>query len=269
VDHPLDDCRLKVARAKQQFDALHGEIALFFKDNPYVATIGVDPETGDQIFDAPEPPHFKRSWGVIVGEIAHNCRSALDWLIHVLIAESGGEAHGKTAFPISETESGYLKAVRRGGTTYRDWLLAGLPDTLKERIDALQPYQRGDLARTDALLVLRYLTDRDKHRHLHPAYAWINLPSKAFLIKADSPARNIKIRLPAEGGVDMQADFKDGKAGADAGIVYYPKVTVKREPGVEVVFGAEPSHVTGLDDLRHLIGYVEQIIESFDADLKP
>jgi hypothetical protein len=267
MDHPLDDCRLKIARAKQQFDALRDEIADYFKGNPYVATIGVDPQSGDQVFEAAEPPRFKRSWGVIVGEIAHNCRSALDWLIHVLITESGGEPHGKTAFPISETEDGYFRVVRRGGITYRDWLLDGLSDSLKERIDAFQPYKRGDLAYADALVALRYLTDRDKHRHLHPAYGWINMPSTAFLLRADTDVRNIKLRLPAKGGVEMQADFKGGGRGADPGIVFYPKVQVKRNPGVEVVFGSEPDKMHGLDDLRQLIGYVETIIESFSRDL--
>ena len=58
MDHTLDDCRLKNSRAKQQFDALQDEIATYFKDKPYIATIGDDPLTGDQIVEAPEPPHF-------------------------------------------------------------------------------------------------------------------------------------------------------------------------------------------------------------------
>jgi hypothetical protein len=131
MDHPLDDCRLKIARAKEQFDALRDEIAEFSQNNPYAATIRLDPETGDEIFEATDPPRFKRSWGVLVGEIAHNLRSALDWLVHELVTEASGEPHGKTAFPISETEGGYLRVVRRGGVSYRDWLLAGVPDKLK------------------------------------------------------------------------------------------------------------------------------------------
>ena len=66
----------------------------------------------------------------------------------------------------------------------------------------------------------------------------------------------------------MQADFKGGGRG-DAGLVFYSKVQVKREPGVEVVFGTEPDRMHGLDDIRDLILYVESIIESFSADLKP
>jgi hypothetical protein len=268
VSHPLDDCRLKIARAKQQFDTLRDEIAGYFKDNPYVATIGLDPQTGDQIFEAPEPPHFKRSWGVNLGEIAHNCRSALDWLINVLVTESGGKPHDKTAFPISQTEDAYLRVVRRGGITYRDLLLCDISDSLKKRIDELQPYKRGDLAYADSLVALRYLTDRDKHRHLHPAYAWVNMPSTAFLIRCDTEVRNIRLRLPAKGGVDMQADFKGARRG-DTGLVFYPKVQVKREPGVEVVFGTEPDRMHGLDDIRDLILYVESIIESFNGDVQP
>lgn len=265
MDHPLDDCRLKIARAKEQFDALRHEIADFSENNPYAATIKLDPQTRDEIFEAADPPRFKRSWGVLVGEIAHNLRSALDWLIHELVTEAGEEPHGKTAFPISETESSYLRIVRRRGVTYRDWLLAGVPDKLKERIDALQPYKRGELAYADSLLGLRYLTDRDKHRYLQPAYAWINLPSKAFTFPTDAEVRNIRIRLPAEGGVDVQADFKGGRRALPS-IVVYPDVKTKRQPGVEVVFGTEPDKLVGLDDLHQMIGYVEGIIESFSGD---
>ena len=267
MEHPLDDCRLKIARAKEQFDALHAEIAQFFEDYPYVVRIYVDPQTGDEVFEAPEPPTFDRSWGVIVGEIAHNCRSALDWLANVLVTESGGEPDRETAFPISRTEADYLRK-NRTGVPYRDRLLRGMRDDFKDRIDAVQPYKRGDLAYADALVALRYLTDRDKHRHLHPAYAWINMPSKAFCFPTDDEMRDITIRLPREGGFDVQAQFKRGR-GTPAGIVVYPDVKVQRQPGVEVVFGRDPDKLHGLDDLRDLVLYVERIVESFDDALRP
>ncbi|MEA2331531.1 MAG: hypothetical protein QOH58_1669 [Thermoleophilaceae bacterium] len=267
MEHPLEDCRLKVARAKEQFNALHDEIVRFSEDNPYVVDVQVDPETGDEIFESAEPPRFPRRWATLVGEIAHNLRSSLDQLVAVFIREAGREPDGNNAFPISKTKDRYLVRNKRG-LSYRDRLLRQVPNHIKQRIDALQPYQRGNLAYADALIALRHMSDRDKHREPQTAYAWITTPTKAFSFPTDDEMRNLKIRLPRKGGVDVQADFKRGR-GKPAAIVVYPDVKVQREPGVEVVFGRDPDKLVGLDDLRGMIGYVETIIESFAADFKP
>jgi len=270
VDHPLEDCRLKVARAKEQFNALHDEVAQLAKDEPCVVQFHVDPQTGDENIEIAQAPHFPRRWSPIVGEIAHSLRSSLDYLIGVLVREAGGEPHRDNAFPISMTEADYLR-LGKGGMTYRDRRLRSLPDDIKERIDALQPYQRGDLARADPLLVLRDLSDREKHRAPQTAYVWVNVPGRAFSFPTDDEIGAIKIRLPREGGLDVQAEFKRGRAGTPGGIVFYPKMrmNVEREPSLEVVFGRDdPSNLTGLNDLRDLTGYVDSIIESFDADIQ-
>ncbi len=267
MDHPLDDCRTKVARAKEQFDSLRDEIVEFFKDNPYTASITVDPQTGDEVFEAKEPPRFPARWSTIFGEIAHNCRSALDYLITILVEEGGREPDGNNAFPITKSHAGYVRKDRRG-ITYRDKLLKGVPEPLKDKIDQFQPYNRGDLAHADSLLALKYLADRDKHRKPHPAYAWVNMPTKAFLFPMDTEYRNVTIRLPHEGGLQIQAEFRGMRRG-QAGFVVYPDVKVQRPPGVEVVFGRDPSRVVGLDDLSNLIQYVEVVIESFAGDIEP
>lgn len=265
MEHPLDDCRLKIARAKEQFDALHGEIVQFSKDKPYVVNIKVDPATGDEIFESSDPPKFPRRWGVIVGEIAHNSRSALDYLVSVLVKEAGREPNGDNAFPISKTKDRYLRKNKRG-VSYRDRLLKGVPGPLKAKIDDLQPYHRKKLAYADCLMALAYLTNRDKHRELHPAYAWINTPTKAFALPTDDEYRNLTIRLMREGGFDVQAEFMHS-GGTPARIVIYPDVKVQRPTGVEVVFGTDPSHLHGMDDLYGLVGYVEAIVESFSGDV--
>ena len=271
MDHPLEDCRLKVARAKEQFNSLHDEISKFVKNNPCVIEIDVDPQTGDETIDVGQAPRFPRRWSPIVGEIAHNIRSSLDYLVGVLVREAGGEPNRHNAFPISKTESDYLRPGK-GGITYRDSRLRGLPDNIKERIDALQPYKRGDLAHADALLVLRDLSDREKHRAPQTAYVWVNLPGRALSFPTDDEIGALKIRLPREGGFDVQAEFKRGRAGTPGRVVFYPqmRVNVEREPSVEVVFGRDdPSKLTGLQDLRDLFSYVDSIIESFSGDIRP
>jgi hypothetical protein len=267
VDHPLEDCRLKIARAKEEFDTLHTEIVKFANDKPYVINIHVDPKTGDEIIESAEPPRFPRSWATRVGVIAHNLHSALDHLVAAFVREAGREPDGNNAFPISKTKGRYLRKNKRG-VTYRDRLLKNVPDHINRKIDQLQPYQRGDLAYADMLMALRHLSHGDKHRDAQAAYTWINAPTKAFSFPTDDEMSNLRIRLPAEGGVDVQADFKRGRTGRPAQLVIYPDVKVQRQPGVEVVFGTDPDKLHGMDDLAGLIQYVETIIESFDADFK-
>jgi hypothetical protein len=229
VDHPLEDCRLKVARAKEEFDTLHAEIVQFSKDKPYVVRIHVDPQTGDEVFESPEPTRFPRSWATRVGVIAHNLHSALDQLIAAFVRETGREPDGNNAFPISKTKGRYLAKNKRG-VTYRDRLLKNVPDHIRGQIDKLQPYQRGDLAHADMLLALRHLSHGDKHRDPQAAYAWINTPTKAFSFPTDDEMRNLRIRLPRKGGVEVQADFKRGRAGRPAQIVVYPDVRCSGNP---------------------------------------
>lgn len=264
--HPLDDCRMKIARSKEQFDSLRTEIIEFDKANPYVLSIEVDPETGDEVLKCANPPAFPRRWAALIGELAHNLRSSLDYLIGVLVREAGGKPNGNTAFPISKSKNRYLRRNKRG-VTYRDRVLRGLSSEMKKRIDALQPFNRGDLAYADMLLGLADLSNRDKHREPQPAYAWITTPTRAFSFPTDDEMRELEIRIPREGGFSMKADFKHG-GGRPAAMVMYPDVKMQRPPGVEVVFGTGPSKLLGLDDIAALILYVEGIIESFAGDVK-
>ena len=54
-------------------------------------------------------------WGVLIGEILHNLRSALDHLIwQLVILETGAPpTTTKTAFPIFETAAGYKSREAR------------------------------------------------------------------------------------------------------------------------------------------------------------
>jgi hypothetical protein len=269
VDHPLDNCRLKVARAKEQFDSLHDEIAQFAKNNPCPVEIKVDPQTGDELIEVPEPPVFPGRWGVIVGEITYGLRSSLDHLIGAFLRKAGREPHGDTAFPISKTRDRYLRKNNRG-ITHRDRVLRGVPEPLKQRVDSLQPYQRGDLAEDDPLFVLSQIANRDEHREPHPAYVWVMTPRGAFGFPGDVALKTIRVRLPKEGGREVQAEFKTGATLTDPPLkVHFPKVNMKRPTGVEPVFGGQRSRPLTLDDLRALIGYIDSLIESFAGDVEP
>ncbi len=269
MDHLLDNCRLKIAGAKKQVDSLRDEIKEFAEDNPCTVNTEVDPETGDELVEVIDPPTFPGDWGITFGQIAYGTRSALDHLIGAFLRKAGREPHGDTAFPISKTESRYLRKNRRG-VTYRDRLMRGVPDAFKERIDDLQPYKHGYPPEQDPLFVLSQVANRDEHRESYSAYVFVMTPRRAFGFPGDIELKRIAVRFTKKGRSEVEADFKGGAVLTTPPLtIQFPHVNVKRPTGIEPVFGGQRSQPLTLDDMRGMVDYVDRIIESFAGDLEP
>ncbi len=153
---------LKVGRAFQQIDALRGEINGFRESEPY--RFRTDRE-GDwhvirvnEVFREPPP-----EWGVIVGEIAHDLRSALDGLVWQLAKRDRGIESTTTEFPI------YLKGPRSKRATRfpgRRGRVEGINSRHLAMLEAVQPYKRRHGFRRSHLWSLHELNNADKHRLL-------------------------------------------------------------------------------------------------------
>jgi hypothetical protein len=81
----LAGIRLKLSRAWSQINTLKPEIAEFLKRDPYVPRVKFDGRTHELLVsvhtqEAPDP-----MWGVRIGEIVHNLRSALDHVVWELV----------------------------------------------------------------------------------------------------------------------------------------------------------------------------------------
>jgi hypothetical protein len=90
---------------------------------------------------------------VVIGELIHNLRAALDYLIYGLAWIDSKRFHKMTQFPIYSCEDDFT----RDGLTK----LKGLSDEHIARIKELQPYNGCHWTRT-----LARLSNRDKHREL-------------------------------------------------------------------------------------------------------
>jgi hypothetical protein len=102
-------------------------------------------------------------WGLVLGECAHNLRSALDNLAYALarLRRDPPDNPRKIAFPICVSKAEFAKR-RRGN-------LDQMPAEAVSVIEALQPFQRDrpDVEGTpesDALVLLQRLNNMDKHR---------------------------------------------------------------------------------------------------------
>src|SRR5262249_8578453 len=87
-----------------------------------------------------EPPVVR--WGVMVGEVFHNLRSALDHTITDLTIAEGGQPLAGTEFPIFEDEAKYSELAKDGTPTRRSGLykIRGVSDQAKAIIYGLQPF---------------------------------------------------------------------------------------------------------------------------------
>lgn len=163
--HPLDDARLKVNAAQQNFDALKTTIEEYASSRPYSVGVAYDASKRQHLIHVPAPPALPREWWILVGQLGTNARAALDYLVYELSVYGHGDPDkDRTQFPISESQDDYLRSGR-GGITYRDRSLAGVDERFRRRIDDLQPYHRRKSAHRHPLALLAKLTNRDTHDH--------------------------------------------------------------------------------------------------------
>lgn len=163
------DERLK--RARIHLGHLEGDIHAFVKGGAYSVFFddqyGVQGTTILRSQIVREPPVVK--WGVLIGEIVHNLRSALDHMVYELSDREEGPAPDplplrddwrNVGFPI------WLDHPKPGKDPLQKYLWA-LPRGSEARtyIEGLQPFARGQ--DRDPLWVLQEMWNADKHRAPH------------------------------------------------------------------------------------------------------
>lgn len=101
--------------------------------------------------------------GLIVADVVHSFRSALDQLIFELaFMDSDGREMEKTGFPASDTPGNYA------GSHVQNVLLGGLTKTHKAMLKRCQPYRSQSPSTPHPLRLLHDLSNDDKHRLTQP-----------------------------------------------------------------------------------------------------
>jgi hypothetical protein len=158
MEYPLDGCWTKIKWANNHLHALDAEIAAWAKANAQPPLGEFYPEANVHVFwwNIPDPP---LDWGVRIGDVVHNLRSALDHLVWQLSATPKAGTRGNQ-FPIFKAKptEGFDKKTR-------DTSLYGVPGPIRAKIESLQPYVRDPKAIKDNhLVILNRLSNRDKHQ---------------------------------------------------------------------------------------------------------
>lgn len=264
--HPLDGPRAKIVRAKSQLVALQTTFQRFLKQYRYNVVIAeFDRKTECYNLRVQSgPPAFPNEWGVLIGEIAHNLRSALDGLIWQLALLEKSEPYRLTAFPI-----------KLGGKKDPFWvkgaplhLLKSIDRRFWESIEAFQPYKRGNGGRRNPLFLLKKLNDTDKHRLitvLSTTVAGMSLTgvSGGSRLKIGVPlymnAKVGQIRSLPAGGVRV-FDITRGKARMQ----YEVQVNIDVTP--EIRFGNRCNAVKGLPVIRTLTGIMNKVSSVIESE---
>ncbi len=257
MSHPLDGCRAKIARAEELWQELGAALVQFLEEGPYRSEGSFDARSSEWVlrFHVLEEPPLR--WGILVGDVVHNLRSALDHLAWQLVLVNGGEPTWRTQFPIYTDEAAYRRA--QGGQAR----IAGMSDEDRELIEELQPFrQPEDQEKPHHLALLRELANVDKHRVVHTTL--IQTAGSQFRIHGLEDISGITNITPQFGPLADGAELVRIGVAADGP---EPRLSVDAQLELDVAFADEDSpvydeNVPGV--LLELREYVAELVGRFD-----
>lgn len=263
----LSSSRAKLARAVQHIEILERELPADVStagSGPYSIRFSqVDPQTGwCDVLIAPNKTKKPR-FSVIVGDVVHNLRCALDYIVTALVEASNATVTTRHQFPIYQDAPRYLKKVGdpanapatkgplcdvvHGAVLIRDW----------------QPYRLKPDPRADPLWHIYRFSNADKHRE--PA-AFLALPAgkidigwKGKMVES-VPVLEIPNWSPDHEHVIHRFRFDPPRA---------YNFHIKSPLSVSILFvtpafDREPSHSIGVSILRKCCDHVAMVLDAFE-----
>lgn len=169
-DSPVSDWQLKLDWAEAHFNTLNKSVRKYNDSDSYGFEISdprpiSEPNTfeSDLLLKINNQPPIDH-WRLMIGDIVHNYRSALD----VLIYQHANNPGSSTAFPIFVRESAFQN--------YQSKTLKGLSAEYFTLIEREQPYYKWkDSPSSDPLAILAELDNANKHRVIPAAFAWLRI----------------------------------------------------------------------------------------------
>jgi hypothetical protein len=168
----LSGSRMKLDRAQVQLLALGHALIAFAEREPYRLeeriTHHPDAPLADYSYVVTDLRPTRPEWAVQIGEILHNFRSALDYLVYAAATRHSWT----TQFPIFHRE--------------RDWdaksrpMMRHVPRRYVEIVESSQPYKL-PLVHEHLLSKLNYLSNTDKHRLLNTTATALSEVEPTFL----------------------------------------------------------------------------------------
>jgi hypothetical protein len=162
VPHPLEGCRLKLARAGVHLTELKEAVDQVVGPEPDRIPGELDPTGGQYLFRAQRDRQVPLVLSVIVGDVVHNLFTALDYLAWELAVAHRGRGDTSTAFPIFDCQKQY--------EAHAPGKLRHIHPSAQAQIEREQPFRVSprDLHPSEHPLTWLYALEiRDKHRTLN------------------------------------------------------------------------------------------------------
>jgi hypothetical protein len=235
----LEPVNLKVERAKEHFEQLQSAVEAFRTTDPYGAVRYMNPKRTEEVVRARISKQPPPQLAIIIGDLLHNLRSALDHLVCQLVMANGKGSCSDTQFPICKERDEFFgnPKVKKSPQSAKVQHVASGAQTV---IESLQPYNHLPVD-DHPLYLLNRLNNRDKHRLLNLAVAAIISYGANIVIgpkggHADhlvikSPPKP-RILNPIEDGTELYLVTKRGVTGVDVEPeVVFEEVFEKSGPG--------------------------------------
>ncbi len=162
----LESSFLRLRRSIEQAKVLEGEIRTFNKSAPYTVIAQKDGHGSKDWAIILRSEATKSTWGVLLGEILHNLRAALDNAIWEMIhLNNSTPVKGISGFPVKRYIVGWDKGRLPGAK-----MIQGIHPLAAAVIKDAQPFEarhNGGQPERQSLWVLNELWNIDKHRLLH------------------------------------------------------------------------------------------------------
>jgi hypothetical protein len=272
MTRPLDGIREKIARAREDFQTIEGEVRAWFAGKLYPVIHYHDSLTGwHSVKPEPITEPIPLRWPVVLGELIHDLRSALDHLITLLVIANGQTANRGNQFPI-------YSYGRDATWTKSDWsqrrshfrrCVSGLSSDDVAVIKSVQPYRRRRQARLPyiALETIAEFSNLDKHQTL-PAVFTVTVPWQTYRVNVTAPpgTREVARRVPTGGTVTPIGETELFAVQIDppATIVQFQML----DP-IQVAIGFGEAGRIPLGDILNLIAEVERTVSIFQKRIEP
>lgn len=235
----LSGPRAKLSWAAKKLEALDLECKAFLESKPLRVAPEFDDETGCHVVRLREharPPQFRM--GLMVGDVVHNARSALDQAAWLLAYRSNPvdkiwepAVAWKIAFPVTRDPGRF--------TTHK--VMPLLHEDAIAVLEGLQPYKGGNVP--ECIGHLDTLWNIDKHRVIHSNNINLDLSGLRFLTGAINTERDLIRHPPVTTSSELSDAIEDG---AEVARVRFHEglgpphtvVEVTGEPAFEIAFGS-------------------------------
>jgi hypothetical protein len=168
------DPRRKLDWANRHLEAVRSQSASFFDTYPDPFEVHFDSAESCYVFVFKEQKRLPSHWGLIVGDVVSNARSALDHLIWQLVLANDTKPGTHNSFPVCYTERAWIRSVERRSEGRGPGPLDGVTEAVRTIVKGLQPYHVGDRNAAETkhwLGGLHRLWNIDKHQIIHQTHA--------------------------------------------------------------------------------------------------